>query len=196
MIKICISGSVCAGKSYFVDNFANILGLQQIPETARKLSEEKPHLTHNLEVFRQEIAKKHIEQEISLQSSALIDRGFFDNLAFLLLSKDPLYNYFLEETKNIYKNPNYRYSLIVYFDLSERKGITPLLEQALQDPLRKKTIDTAEFFKFNTEFKRAFECIIKEFKTEVLTICTIPDIQEYNKRNTLLLQMIKKYLKK
>ena len=203
MKKICISGPAISGKTYFL-NKTDHPYILTYPESARKVNNIYPELIqkNKIEEFRKKICQFQIDIESMMTSSDdnmthIFDRGVIDNLVFLKLNNDKNFEKELSAIKNHYKNNTLRpYDVIYYFDISPFKEFTPLLIEALQDPLRKSTIDTSNFKEHIIDFRNTFIDIISELKLndKVRVTTTYPTPKDYTERNNLVYEEIKKII--
>jgi|GEM_PF-4340441 len=193
-MKICISGPAASGKTYFLDRIAGSQGATVLSESARKVAEMYPDMPVNdIGKFREKICEFQRQRETVVEnlmddSIILCDRGIFDNLAFLLLQDKERFHKEFTTVLHAYKNKTIKpYDYIVYFDIDLLGGVTPLLKKALDDPLRKATINVENYKKHVVEFRNAFIEVTNYFKgVNVVPITAKPDEKGFEERNELL----------
>ena len=79
------------------------------------------------------------------------------------------------------------YDYIFYFDVDLLSGQIPLLKKALDDPLRKATINADNYARHVTDFRVAFIEVMNYFRdAKVIPITAKPDEEGFNLRNTLV----------
>jgi uncharacterized protein YkvS len=195
-MKVCISGPAASGKSFCIENYLDgrIQGLTVLSESSRKVSEMYPELPiQNIGKFREKICEFQRQRESVVENLMdngiiLCDRGIFDNLAFLLLQDKNLFHKEFTTVLNAYKNKVIKqYDYIFYFDVDLLGGITPLLDRALNDPLRKATINVDNYAKHIIEFRNAFIEVTNYFKgVKVIPVVAKPDEEGFDLRNSIV----------
>ena len=199
--KVCVSGPAASGKTHFIENYLaeQLTDITILSESARKVSEMYPTMAKdNIEIFRNKVCEIQRQREtivenlMEMEKGTLIcDRGIFDNLAFLLLQDKNQFNKELLNVINIYKNGITKpYDYIFYFDVDLLDGLTPLLERALDDPLRKATININSYARHVSDFRNAFIEVTGYFwnvwNVKVVPIMAKPHEEEFNERNMLV----------
>ncbi len=191
-MKICVSGPVVSGKTYFIQNL-NYPFLSAYPEAARKVNDLRPDLVidnYDLTAFR----KKVCDFQVNIESLGLdtddtihiFDRGIIDNLTFLALQEDKNFASELSRAIRLYDSGIIKpYDYIFYFDISPFDVITPLLKTALNDPLRKATIDINNFRQHIVDFRNTFIDIVNflNLSKKVIVQTAYLDEEGYDKRN-------------
>jgi hypothetical protein len=191
--KICISGPAASGKSFCIENYLEdrIQGLTVLSESSRKVAEIYPEIpTENINQFREKICefqrqRENISENLISDGIIVCDRGVFDNLAFLLLQDKNLFHREFTILLNAFKNKLIKpYDYIFYFDIDLLGGITPLLENALSDPLRQATINVNSYANHVIEFRNAFIEVTSYFRgVKVIPVVAKPDEEGFNIRN-------------
>jgi len=193
-MKICISGPAVSGKTYFLDRISDSQDVTVLSESARKVAEIYPDMpANNIGKFREKICEFQRQRETVVESLMddgiiLCDRGIFDNLAFLLLQDKERFHREFTTVLYAYKNKIIKpYDYIVYFDIDLLDGITPLLKEALDDPLRKATINVDNYARHVADFRIAFIEVTSYFKgVNVVPITAKPDEKRLEERNELV----------
>jgi hypothetical protein len=200
-VKTCISGPAISGKTYFI-NSLNHSQILAYPEASRKVNSIYPELINlgNIEEFRKRVCKFQIDVETILSNSNndnlchIFDRGIIDNLTFLTLQNDKSFSTELSKIIDYYRTGLLKpYDIIFYFDISPFTEFTPLLLDALKDPLRKSTIDTNNFKEHIVDFRSAFIDVVNflGLDKKVKVISANPTEDGYTKRNELVFEIIK-----
>ena len=196
-MKICVSGPAVSGKSYFV-NSLNYPFIATYPESARKVSSIYPNLaTNNLLAFREKVCEfqtniESLDLEIG-DSICVFDRGIIDNLTFLALQEDKNFASELSRAIRLYDSGIIKpYDYIFYFDISPFEKLTPLLAEALNDPLRKATIDINNFNQHIIDFRNTFIEVVNflDLSKKVVVETAYPDEAGYDKRNEVVKEFI------
>ena len=192
--KICISGPAASGKTYFIENIDGQLpDITILSESSRKVAEMYPYMQEeDICKFRDKVCEFQRQREMVIENlmekgTLICDRGIFDNLAFLLLQDKNQFNKELLNVINIYKNGITKpYDYIFYFDVDLLDGLTSLLKKALNDPLRKTTINVNNYGGHAADFRNAFIEATSYFKdVKVIPITARPDEEGFNVRNML-----------
>lgn len=197
MSKICISGPAVSGKTYFIDNL-NYFFTVTYPEAARKVSSMYPNLAVNdLTAFREKVCKFQIDVEsLNLENDNnihIFDRGIIDNLTFLFLQNDENFNSELIKINRLYAGGIIKpYDYIFYFDISPFEKLTPLLTEALNDPLRKATINVENFNQHIIDFRNTFIDVVNflGLSKKVVVETAYPDKAGYDERNEAVKEFI------
>lgn len=193
--KVCISGPAASGKTHFIENYLGeqLTDITILSESARKVSEMYPSMAKDIEIFRNKVCELQRQRETIVENfmekgMLVCDRGIFDNLAFLILCDRNRFNRELSLIINIYKNGIIKpYNYIFYFDVDLLDGQTPLLKKALDDPLRKATINVENYARHTAEFRNAFIEATSYFRdVKVVPIMAKPDEKGFNERNMLV----------
>ena len=192
-MKICISGPACSGKTHFIDRLKNKPFVTVYPESSRKVWTDFPEHRAPLSAFRKKVCTMQTDMEslplISGSVCGVHDRGILDNLTFLYLQDEELFEQELERVTAMTLSKEIKpYDLIIYFDVDIVKGVTPLIEKALNDPLRGATIDVKNYARHVAEFRNAFIDVQNKFNylnTEVKFIISRPTAEDMDKRNEL-----------
>jgi len=191
-MKICISGPVSSGKTYFLDRMADSQDTTVLSESARKMAEMYPDMIdNNIGEFAVKSCEFHSQREHIIESLTtgviLCDRGIFDNLAFLLLQDKKRFNKELTTVLHNYRNKAIKpYDYIFYFDIDLLDGITPLVKKALDDPLRKAIINIDNYAQHVADFRNAFIEVTSYFKdVKVIAITVKPCEEQFTERNEL-----------
>ena len=163
--KVCVSGPAVSGKTHFIENYlaGQLNDITILSESARKVSEMYPDMAkNNIEIFRNKVCELQRQRETIVENfmekgMLICDRGIFDNLAFLFLCDRNRFNKELSLIINAYKYGIIKpYDYIFYFDVDLLSGPTPLLKKALEDPLRKATINVENYARHAADFRNAF----------------------------------------
>ena len=192
-MKICISGPACSGKTHFIARLKNKPFVTVYPESSRKVWTDFPEHRAPLSAFRKKVCTMQTDMEslplISGSVFGVHDRGILDNLTFLYLQDEELFEQELERVTAMTLSKEIKpYDLIIYFDVDIVKGVTPLIEKALNDPLRGATIDVKNYARHVAEFRNAFIDVQNKFNylnTEVKFIISRPTAEDMDKRNEL-----------
>jgi hypothetical protein len=123
----------------------------------------------------------------------IFDRGIIDNLTFLALQEDKNFASELSRAIRLYDGGIIKpYDYIFYFDISPFKELTPLLAEALNDPLRKATIDINNFNQHIIDFRNAFIDVVSflDLSKKVVVETAYPDEAGYDKRNEVVKEFI------
>ena len=188
-MKISISGPAAAGKTYFV---RHATGLDKVLESARIIHKHYPLLAeNNLEKFRKLVFHLHIYKEQQYLHNVVFDRGVIDNLTFMLLGGTE-YEAKKKEIISLYQTNKLKpYDIVFYFDVEPVPSF--LLRKALQDPLRKKTINVENYANHVEEFKKAFLSVAKDLKLDdkLIILRAKTTKKEYTKRNEKVLEILK-----
>ena len=196
-MKICVSGPVVSGKTYFIQNL-NYPFLSAYPEAARKVSSIYPNLaTNDLTAFREKVCEfqTNIESlDLEIEGSVhIFDRGIIDNLTFLALQEDKNFASELSRAIRLYDSGIIKpYDYIFYFDISPFQKLTPLLAEALNDHLRKATIDINNFNQHIIDFRNTFIEVVNflDLSKKVVVETAYPDEAGYDKRNEVVKEFI------
>ena len=196
-MKICISGPAISGKTYFI-NSLNYSFIVAYPEAARKASSIYPNLaTNDLTAFREKVCEfqTNIESlDLEIEGSVhIFDRGIIDNLTFLALQEDKNFASELSRAIRLYDGGIIKpYDYVFYFDISPFQKLTPLLAEALNDPLRKATIDINNFNRHIIDFRNAFIDVVNflDLSKKVIVETAYPDESGYDKRNEVVKEFI------
>lgn len=209
MQKICISGPAISGKTYAIEHIdnSNILtypeaaSILTYPEAARKVNSIYPELikTGQIEEFRKKVCQFQIDIEMMLTNGNdnmihIFDRGIIDNLTFLALQDDKNLTSEMSKVIDYYKSGELKpYDIIFYFDISPFAELTPLLIEALEDPLRKSTINVNNFKEHIVNFRSAFIDVVNflGLANKVKVTSAYPTPEGYSERNNLINQTIK-----
>ncbi|MHB1692589.1 MAG: AAA family ATPase [bacterium] len=189
--KICISGPAASGKTYFIEQIAELQGITVLSESARMVAGMYPDMPGNdIGKFRDKVCelqrqRENIVENLINKGTIVCDRGIFDNLAFLLLQDKNQFNKELSKILGIYKDGIIKpYDYIVYFDVDLLSGITPLLESSLNDALRKATINVDNYARHAADFRNAFIEVTNYFRDiKVMPITAKPDKNGFDERN-------------
>ena len=193
--KICISGPAASGKTYFLENIdEQALDITILSESSRKVAETYPDMPlRDIRKFRNKVCefqrqKETIVENLIDKGTLICDRGVFDNLAFLFLQDKKQFNKELSLTLSFYRDEILKpYDYIFYFDVDLLGGQIPLLKKALDDPLRKATINVDNYARHVTDFRVAFISVMSYFRgVKVIPITAKPDEEGFNSRNTLV----------
>jgi len=190
-MKICISGPVASGKTYFLDKISDLQNTTVLSEPARKVAEMyHDMIVNDTSTFRYKVCEFQRQRESiveSLMDDGLIlcDSGILDNLTFLLLQDKERFYKELEIVYRGYKNKTIKpYDYVFYFDIDLTSGMTDLLKNALNDPLRKATINVNDYQKHEIEFRNAFIEVSGYLKgINVVPITVKPEEKLFDKRN-------------
>ena len=197
MLKICISGPAVSGKTYFIDRLKHSY-INTYPEASRKVNSIYPHLADNdIDAFRNKVCEFQTSIEsMDLESDDKIhifDRGIIDNVTFLTLQEDKNFAEELSRVIRLYDSGIIKpYDYIFYFDISPFDNLTPLLETALNDPLRKATINVNNFNQHIIDFRNTFIDIVNflGLSKKVIVETAYPDKAGYDKRNETVEEFI------
>ena len=205
MKKICISGPAVSGKTYAIEhmNHPNIL---IYPEASRKVNSIYPELVKsgNIEEFRKKVCQFQIDIESMLSNQDnddmchIFDRGIIDNLTFLTLQDDKNFTPEMSKVIDYYKSGALKpYDIIFYFDISPFTKPTAMLLDALEDPLRKSTINTKNFKEHIADFRNSFIDVVNflGLADKVKVISAYPTPEGYSERNNLIYEVIKNLTK-
>ena len=192
-MKICISGPACSGKSHFINRMKDKSFVTGYPESSRKVWTDFPEYRTPLKAFRKKICELQTDLEsiplIGRSSCGIHDRGIMDNLTFLYMHDEELFEKEIRRIAGLYDSGNITpYDLIIYFDVDITRGITPLIKKALDDPLRGATIDVKNYASHVVEFRNAFIEVKNRFNylnTDVKFIIARPAAEDMDKRNEL-----------
>jgi hypothetical protein len=209
MLKICFSGPAASGKTYLL-NEINEGGLFTsalcIKETARRVNDMYPELAAaDIKKFRDMICdfQRNIEEVVELMSGSedihIYDRGILDNLAFLYIYDRAAYEIEIAKVEKLYQSGRIKpYDYIFYFDIAlngASEGITPFLRRALDDPLRKNTINVHNYAGHAAEFRNAFITVQLRLGVKVTPITCYPTKKGYSERNTQIKDLIFQFSK-
>lgn len=200
-MKICISGPAVSGKTYAIDKMDNPKILTY-PEAARKVNSIYPELVKlgQIDEFRKRVCQFQIDVETMLSSqdddniTHVFDRGVIDNLTFLTLQDDGNFPAEMSKIVDYYKTGVLKpYDIIFYLDISPFTEFTPLLIEALEDPLRKSTINTNNFKEHIADFRNSFIDVVNflGLAKKVRVISANPTESGYTRRNELVYEIIK-----
>ncbi len=192
-MKICVSGPAVSGKTHFIDRLKNKPFVTVYPESSRKVWTDFPEHRAPLSAFRKKVCTMQTDMEslplISGSVYGVHDRGILDNLTFLYLQDKELFEQEFKRISELFGSREIiPYDLIIYFDVDIVKGVTPLIEKALNDPLRGATIDVKNYARHVAEFRNAFIDVQNKFNylnTEVKFIISRPTAEDMDKRNEL-----------
>ena len=194
--KVCISGPAVSGKTHFIEKYLDeqLTDITILSESARKVAEMYPTMAKdNIEIFRNKVCeiqrqRENIVENLMGKGMLICDRGIFDNLAFLFLCDKNRFNKELSLIINSYKTGIIKpYDYIFYFDVDLLSGPRPLLKKALDDPLRKATIDVYNYARHAADFRNAFIEVTGYFRdVKVVPITAKPDEEGFNERNMLV----------
>ena len=195
--KVCVSGPAASGKTHFIENYlaGQLTDITILSESARKVSEMYPAMAKDsIEIFRNKVCEIQRQRETIVENLMekgilICDRGIFDNLAFLFLCDRNRFNKELSLIINIYKNGIIKqYDYIFYFDVDLLTGgPTPLLKKALDDPLRRATINVENYARHAADFRNAFIEVTGYFRNvKVVPITAKPHEEGFNERNMLV----------
>mgnify|MGYP001626395678 CR=1 FL=1 len=187
-MKIAVSGPAATGKTYFI---GQLKMFDIVPESARIVNKHYPVLVqNNIEKFRKFVSHLHVYKEQQYVKNVACDRCVIDNLAFTLLGGKG-YEEEKERILSLYESKKLTpYNLILYFDVIPVDD--PLLRNALNDPLRKNTINIYNYAQHVLEFKDAFFYVAKELGVErqVTVLTAYTTAEHYTLRNQEALQTI------
>ena len=193
--KICISGPAASGKTYFIENIDGQLSdITILSESSRKVAQMYPDMPlRDIRKFRDTICefqrqKETIVENLIDKGTLICDRGVFDNLAFLFLQDKDQFDEELSLILSLYRDEILKpYDYIFYFDVDLVNGQTLLLKKAIEDPLRKATINADNYARHVTDFRVAFISVMSYFRdVQVIPITAKPDEGGFNLRNTLV----------
>lgn len=194
--KVCVSGPAVSGKTHFIENYlaGQLTDITILSESARKVSEMYPDMAkNNIEIFRNKVCELQRQRETIVENfmekgTLICDRGIFDNLAFLFLCDRNRFNKELSLIINTYKYGIIKpYDYIFYFDVDLSSGPTPLFKKALDDPLRKATINVENYARHAADFRNAFIEATGYFRNvKVVPITAKPHEEGFNERNMLV----------
>ena len=196
-MKICISGPAVSGKTYFINSLKHYY-VFAYPEAARKVNSIYPYLAaDDIGAFREKVCEFQTSIEsLDLESDDKIhifDRGIIDNLTFLSLQEDKNFAAELSRVIRLYDSGIIKpYDYIFYFDISPFEKLTPLLETALNDPLRKATINVNNFNQHIIDFRNTFIDVVNflGLSKKVIVETAYPDESGYDKRNEVVKEFI------
>ncbi len=192
-MKISISGPACSGKSHFINKLKNKLFVTAYPESSRKIWTDFPEYRTPLNVFRKKICELQTDLEflpiIGPSSCGIHDRGIMDNLTFLYMQDAELFEKEFKRISGLYESGDIKpYDLIIYFDMDMTTGITPLIKESLDDPIRRATIDVNNYANHVIKFRNAFIDVKNMFNylnSDVKFIIARPTAEDLDKRNEL-----------
>ncbi len=203
MKKICISGPAVSGKTYAIEHINNP-NVLTYPESSRKVNCIYPELlkSGNIEEFRKKVCQFQIDIEMMLTNSNdnmihIFDRGVIDNLTFLTLQDDKNFTSEMSKVIDYYKSGTLKpYDIIFYFDISPFTKPTAMLLDALEDPLRKSTINTNNFKEHIVDFRNSFIDMVNflGLADKVRVTSAYPTPEGYSERNNLIYEIIKEGL--
>jgi hypothetical protein len=198
-MKICVSGPAVSGKSYFIEKLRELPFVVPYPEAARKTNELFPMLIldNDIALFRKKVCEFQTNIEsLDLETAGsvhIFDRGIMDNLTFLFLQEDRNFTSELSRITRLYDDGIIKpYDYIFYFDISPFEKLTPLLAEALNDPLRKATIDINNFNQHIIDFRNTFIEVVNflDLSKKVVVETAYPDEAGYDKRNKAVKEFI------
>lgn len=147
--------------------------------------------------------QRDIEEFIEFMSGNedihIYDRGILDNLAFLYIYDRTAYEIEIAKVEKLYKSGRIKpYDYIFYFDIALNgtpDGVTPFLRRALDDPLRKNTINVENYAGHVAEFRNAFITVQLRLGIKVTPITCYPTEEGYNERNQQIKDIITQFSK-